>query len=64
MPKYTNVRYSLNAEDYSRMLRIQQHYQKKFSIDKISQQNVLRHMMRDVENMIEAAEDMKKLAAR
>lgn len=46
------------------MLRIQQHYQKKFSIDKISQQNVLRHMMRDVENMIEAAEDMKKLAAR
>jgi hypothetical protein len=51
--KYTNVRYSLSADDHARLKRIQSHYEKKLKITKISQADVLRLMMRDIDALID-----------
>jgi hypothetical protein len=62
MIDYINVRYSLTVEEHQQLKRIQEHYEKKLHVSKLSQADVLRHMMRDVEALIESTQTMHELA--
>lgn len=51
MAKHINVRYSLNQSDHETLLRIQQIYEQKLGVSKLSQTDALRFMMKDVLNL-------------